>query len=264
MKSVTKYWAIFKIQLLNVLAYPTEILGRSVSIIIFMLIFASLWRTAYGIAGTDTLQGISLPNMIWYLMLAETIELSRPRVSTTISQQVKTGELAYLLNKPYSFLFYHFWTALADSLFRILTNALIGGLLVALMFGAPPPVWGWPLVAITLIGAWALNFCMMALIGLAAFVSEDVSSFEWIFQKALFILGGMMIPLEFLPGWLRMIAERLPFAYAMYGPAKLFIDPSLPAFYSLLTGQVVWLAVLGGLLALAYSRGARRLAVNGG
>ena len=264
MRHIRKYWAIFKIQLLNVMAYPSELLGRSFSIIIFMLVFASLWRTAYGISGSDTLKGITLPSMIWYLMMAETIELSRPRVSTTISQQVKTGELAYILNKPYHFLIYHFSTSFADSLFRILTNALIGSTIVMLMFGAPPPVWGWPLVAITLIGAWGLNFCMMALIGLAAFITEDVSSFEWIFQKALFILGGMMIPLEFLPDWLRLIAERLPFAYAMYGPARLFISPSLPDFYALVSGQLIWLAVLVGLLILAYARGVRRLAVNGG
>ncbi|MBN1304002.1 MAG: ABC-2 family transporter protein [Anaerolineales bacterium] len=264
MRPFNKYWAIFKIQLLNVMAYPSELLGRSFSIIIFMLVFASLWRTAYGIAGTDTLQGITLPGMLWYLMIAETIELSRPRVSTTISRQVKTGELAYVLNKPYNFLAYHFSTSFADSLFRMLTNALIGGIVVSLMFGSPPPAWGWPLAAIALIGAWALNFCMMALIGLAAFITEEISSFEWIFQKALFILGGMMIPLEFLPGWLRTVAERLPFAYAMYGPARLFIDPSLEGFYSLLAGQLVWLLVLGGALALAYNRGARYLAVNGG
>jgi ABC-2 type transport system permease protein len=56
----------------------------------------------------------------------------------------------------------------------------------------------------------------------------------------------------------------LPFAYMMYGPARLFVEPNLQVFIQIITGQLLWLAVLGGVLALAFSRGIRRLAINGG
>jgi ABC-2 type transport system permease protein len=102
------------------------------------------------------------------------------------------------------------------------------------------------------------------MIGLAAFVAEEVTPFEWIYQKLIFILGGMLIPLDFYPQWLQSIAKALPFAYMMYGPARLFVTPDLGRFASLLAGQLAWLVAFGGLLSLAYAHGARRLAINGG
>ncbi len=105
---------------------------------------------------------------------------------------------------------------------------------------------------------------MNALIGLSAFVSEEVAPYEWIYQKLVFILGGMLVPLDFYPLWLQSVAKSLPFAYMMYGPARLFVEPSLPIFIQIISGQLIWLAVLGGIVALAFSRGMRRLAINGG
>ncbi len=112
--------------------------------------------------------------------------------------------------------------------------------------------------------AWLIDFCISALIGLAAFVTEDVAAFEWIYGKILFILGGLLIPLDFYPQWLQTIAKSLPFAYTVYGPARLFVDPSLSRFGQLVLFQGVWLLVLGGLVTWAFNRGMRWLSINGG
>jgi ABC-2 type transport system permease protein len=112
--------------------------------------------------------------------------------------------------------------------------------------------------------AWMIDFCFAALIGLAAFVVEEVAAFDWIYQKLLFILGGMLMPLDFFPDWLRSISLATPFAYTTYGPARLFVEPGIERFAFLLLGQVIWLAVLGILVTMVYRRGARWLAINGG
>jgi ABC-2 type transport system permease protein len=74
----------------------------------------------------------------------------------------------------------------------------------------------------------------------------------------------MLVPLDFYPGWLQTIAKSLPFAYMMYGPARLFVQPDPKLLLNILLGQLLWVAVLGGILVLAFSRGIRRLAINGG
>jgi len=264
MKALKKYWAIFKIQVVNSLAYPAELLWRSLAIVLFLWIFAQLWKVTYAAAGTATIGGLSLHDTLWYLMLAETIELSRPRLARNIADTVKDGSIAYLLNKPYNFLLYHLSASLGESVFRWLLNAAFGGLIAWMLVGPPPDQRGWPLALIAILGAWLLNFCTSATIGLAAFVAEEVAPFEWIYQKFIFILGGMLIPLDFYPKGLQSIAKALPFAYMMYGPARLFVTPDLGRFAALLAGQLAWLAFFGGLLSLAFARGARRLAINGG
>ena len=82
------------------------------------------------------------------------------------------------------------------------------------------------------------------LIGLSAFVVEDSKAFRWIYQKFLLVLGGLLIPLDFFPAWLQTISLNLPFAWIIYGPARLFVDPSLARLGAVLTQQGIWLAVI--------------------
>jgi ABC-2 type transport system permease protein len=82
-----------------------------------MWIFAQLWKVTYTATGTTTIGGLSLHDTLWYLMLAETIELSRPRLARNIADAVKDGSIAYLLNKPYNFLLYHLSASLGESIF---------------------------------------------------------------------------------------------------------------------------------------------------
>ena len=259
-----KYLAIIQMQVINNIAYPGDFLGRSVSIGIFLFIFAGLWRTTFAIAGTDVINGLTVSNMLWYLMMAETIELGRPRINRVISEQVKNGEIAYILSKPYNFLLYHFSFGLGDSLMRIVMNIIVGTGVTWILAGMPPSPLGWAMAMVTMVGAWILHFCMMALIGLTAFVVEETNSFELIYQKAVFILGGMLLPLDLFPQWLQSIARVLPFPYMMYAPARLFVKPEWGLFWQMLANQWIWVAVLAGALVLAYRSSEKVLTVNGG
>jgi ABC-2 type transport system permease protein len=261
---IQKYWAIFRTQLLNSFAYPGDLASRSLSIVIFMWVFVHLWRATYRSAGQQSIAGLTLRDTLWYLMLAETVVLSRPRLSTTIAEAVRDGSVAYLLNKPYNFLLYQVSVGLGDSVLRMVFNALAGGVTIWLTVGPPPDPWGWPLVLVTIIVAWLLDFCIAAMIGLAAFVTEEVAAFEWIYSKMLFLLGGLLIPLDFFPDWLRTLTQALPFAYTVYGPARLFVEPSLERFGTLLLAQTAWLVALGLLLAFFYRKGVTWLTINGG
>lgn len=264
LKSIRKYGSIFVIQLINSLAYPGELIGRSLMIIPFMWIFAQLWRVTFTASGSAVINGLTLSDTLWYLMMAETIELSRPRLSNTIADAVKDGSIAYTLNKPYNFLLYQLSTALGETVFRALMNALLGGLVVWALIGPPPSLLGFGVVLPAILGAWVLNFCISAMIGLAAFVTEEISAFVWIYQKFAFILGGLLIPLDFYPGWLQAIARALPFSAMVYAPARLFVTPSLTALLSTVGMQLAWMLGLGLLTALAYRRGLTQLTLNGG
>jgi ABC-2 type transport system permease protein len=259
-----KYWMIFKIQVLNNLAYPAELLWRSLAILLFMWVFTQLWRVAYSTTANGELAGLTLNQMLWYLMLAESIELSRPRFSRMIADSVKDGSIAYLLNKPYNFLFYQMGVNAGDSVLRLALNLVFGSVLIWIMAGPPPDPRGYPFVLVAIALGWLINFCITCLIGLAAFISEEVAPYEWIYQKFIFILGGMMIPLDLYPVWLQNIAKALPFAYMMYGPSKLFVDPSLDFFLRLALAQFIWIALLGLIAAIAYRSGIRKLSINGG
>jgi ABC-2 type transport system permease protein len=263
-RGLDKYYSIFKTQLINAFAYPADLFSRVFSMLIFMWVFLQLWKVTYGAMGQEQIAGLTLRDTLWYLMIAETVMLSKPRLSRTIAENVKDGSVAYLLNKPYHFLLYQVSVGLGDSILRMVINALAGGAMIWLLLGPPPNWLGLPMVIVTLGFAWGIDFCLNAMIGLLAFLTEDVSAFEWIYSKFILILGGVLIPLDFFPEWLRQIALSLPFAYTTYAPARIFIDPGWLDFASLLLRQGAWLLVMASLLGLFFRLGVRRLNVNGG
>ena len=123
---------------------------------------------------------------------------------------------------------------------------------IALTAGPPPAPASIPLLLISYFLAWLINFCTSALIGLAAFAFEEVAPLDWIYHKLLLVAGGVLIPLDFFPEWLREICQSLPFAYTIYGPARFFIDPSWQRFVTLILGQLGWIIVMATLLTLVY------------
>ncbi len=264
MRTFGKYWSIFQITLINSLAYPGELVGRSLMIVPFMWIFYQLWKVTFSAAASDVIGDLTLRDILWYLMLAETIELGRPPIARSMSENVKDGSIAYILNKPYDFLLYQFSTSMGETIFRALLNAAFGGLTVWLLVGAPDQPEGFLIALPAVIGAWILHFCINAMIGLSAFAVEDVSALTWIYQKLAFIFGGMLIPLDYYPQWLQVIAKSLPFSSAIYGPARLFVTPSLGLFIDVMSLQAAWIIVLSLLLSIIYRRGLRQLTVNGG
>jgi len=259
-----KYWFVFQIQLLNSLAYPGELIGRALTIVPFMWIFYQLWRVTFASSGGAEINGLTLSMTMWYFAMTETIEISRPRVGNTIAEAVKDGSIAYLLSKPYNFLLYQYASAMGETIFRALLNAVFSGLVVWLLVGAPPSALGLAWASLAMLGAWTLHFCIAALIGLAAFAVEDVSAFLWVYQKAAFVLGGLLIPLDFYPAWLQTLARFFPFAALSYAPARLFIQPGLTAFLNVLAQQSGWIAALSLALALTYRAATRSLTINGG
>ncbi len=246
------------------MAYPLDLAAQGLTIVIFLWIFLQLWRTTYSAVGKTTLAGLTLPNTLWYLMLAEAIVLSTPRLSRTIGESVRDGSIAYLLNKPFNYLLYQVSVGLGDSLTHLFFNCVLGGAVMWLLVGPPPDPRGWPLVFVTVLLAWLINFCFTALIGLSAFLVEETSAFEWIYSKFILLLGGTLIPLDFYPAWLQSVIKTFPFAYTVYGPARLFIDPSLERFSNLILGQSLWLVVLGSLVYFFYNKLVSQLTINGG
>lgn len=259
-----KYLSIFRTQVQNRITYASELAAQSLTIVLFLFIFFQLWKTTFLSSGSTEINGLTLQDTLWYLMVTELIVLSKPRISRRISEDVKDGSIAYLLNKPYNFLLYQLSIGLGDGITAMAFNVVFGTITVWLLTGAPPPVNGWLFTLVAIILSWLIDFCLSAMIGLTAFVVEETNAFEWIYQKIVFLLGGLLIPLDFLPVWLQKIAFSLPFASIVYGPARLFVDATFERFLSLVIMQLGWLTVSTLLLYVLFQRGIRRLVINGG
>jgi ABC-2 type transport system permease protein len=261
----SKYLAGFRISLQSQLAYPAEMWLRTIFVFIIMFVFSSLWHTTFEEMGTARLGGLTLSGMLWYLAITESILISRPRESVRMDEEVRTGQLAYQLVRPYNFILFRFAQVWGERLPRFLVTLLVAATMATVFSGGVGVTTagllaGLPVLALAL----ALDFLFVLGISLLAFWAEDTSSFLFIYDRFLMILGGMLLPLELFPGALEDLARALPFAAMVYAPARMFVDPDGGQLMATLGQQAVWLAVValctGGLFRYA----ARRLQTNGG
>src|SRR3989344_699666 len=80
-------------------------------------------------------------------------------------------------------------------------------------------------------------FYKFIVVGFVAFWLEETSAIFWIYQKSIFILGGMLLPLDIYPDWIKGWIINLPFAYMVYKPAKLMIQFNFNDFLITLAWQ---------------------------
>ena len=245
--------------------YRSELVARIIQMVLFMGVFMALWTAAYGVSGREDLQGYTLIEMVWYLAMTETITLSCSRVFVEISEAVKAGDLAYTLARPLSYPFYQLANSLGNSAPRFLLNLLTAAVVVTLGIRQ---VAGSPAGLVAFLGmatlALLLDSLIAVLIGLSAFWIEEVMPAFWIYQKLLFTVGGMFLPLEMFPQWLRRIAGWLPFQFITYAPARAFVAFEPRFVLRSMAGQVMYAVVLVVLIKVVWQRAQRRLVVHGG
>ncbi len=263
MKHIRKYLKIFQCTLRDQLAYLPAFVTGNIFFLVIIFVFFSLWRVIYG--DMTLIAGLTITQTLWYLTFTETVELSKSRIYQTIQEEVKDGSIAYALNRPYSYNGFKTARAMGESLVKVVPILLLG-FISAFFFVGPLPGYtrALPFGLILIVGGLLLNTLWMLTIGLLAFWTEDVTPFYWIFQKLIFIAGGMFFPIDFFPDWLQGTAKRLPFAYSAYWPALTMVDFSPEVFITGLAGQIVYILLLSLAARLLFASAVRKVHVQGG
>lgn len=263
--ALQKYVAVLRVSVANNLAYLMEVFFRALLLVVLVFILGQLWKATFAARGATVLSGFSISDMLWYLVAAETIAMSLPPLTRRIDQEVRSGQLAYLLGRPCNYVFYNFAQYLGERLVRLAINGVVGAVLALIFVGLPHFAWtgilAWPLVTFL---ALSIDFVAYFSIGLLAFWTEETSSFALIFSRLTLVLGGVLAPLEIFPEPLRSIAQALPFSTILYGPSRTLVHFELDQFIRLLEQQIITLAVGSLILLAVYQFAIRRVNINGG
>ncbi len=245
--------------------YRSEMLARAVQMVLFMVVFMALWTTAYGVSGQSELEGYSLPEMVWYLAMTETVVLSTSRIFAEIAEAVRAGDLAYTLARPVGYPLFQVANSLGGSVPRFLLNLPTASAVVLVglrqVEGSLPGLAAFLLLAgLGLI----LDSLFAVLIGLAAFWIEEVSPIYWVYNKLLFTVGGLFMPLELFPPGLQQVVRWMPFQLITYAPARAFVKFEPAFMLRVLAGQGIYIVLLGATVLLVWRAAQRRLVVHGG
>lgn len=259
-----KYFSVGHMTVRNNMIYLRSFFIRSWFLLVIIFIFVQLWRITYQGEGNGQIVGYTFEQMIWYLIFAECIILSSPRLSDKIEEEVKKGEVGYQLTRPMSYLLYHYCSYVGEAYVRLLVNLILGGALGLLLFGKPDFDLGLLGFLVVSIGSFTMNYIMTMMLSLCAFWVEEVRGLVFVYNKMIFIIGGMMLPLEIFPSYLRTIVEWLPFRTVPYFAAKAGVQVEWSEIGHMLLIQLIWILFLSLPLRAIYQKGVRKLHVNGG
>jgi ABC-2 type transport system permease protein len=119
--------------------------------------------------------------------------------------------------------------------------------------------------AVSVIGAWLINFISMVAIGAMAFFLESALGLFGLWWALLSVFSGYVVPLELFPSGLRQIADVLPFRFMIGYPVEVLTGRvDVGEALVLLGAQWGWVVGLGLLAWGAWRLGLRRFAAFGG
>lgn len=261
-----KYLYIYKSEVMSTMQYIGNILLNMIGYIVMIYIFFNLWSYIYD-DPSQIINGYSKNQMIWYIIFTEILWKATEgrKLSRKICDDVRGGNIAYQMNKPYSYISYVVSSHLGETTIKAIITTIIGFTLGMIFLNEFPSVTLGSVVIILIASVLAvvINTILITAIGLVSFVIEDANPLYWLYSKIILILGTMF-PIEFFPGILGTIIKFSPIFVTCYGPAKLFVDYSNEKAIQIIIAQLIYLFIAWAICYCLYRKGVKKLNVNGG
>lgn len=240
----------------RLVASPGEMVARACFYGVIVGVLSSLWRAAAEATG-GAIVGYDVAAITWYIVFSEaSVNGTKFRMIEQIGTEIGSGAFAVEMLRPVRAVTFRMAAELGDGVVRLGAMVAAGTLFGTLIAG-PPPRFGPYLLAIaSALLAIACNMAAQHAFAAMAFWQHEAKGAWFLYQKLVFVLGGMLLPLQIFPAWLESAAWVSPFWTMSYAPARLaagFAEPWL------LLGQVAWLVVLYGAAVAAFAAGERHL-----
>ena len=261
-----KYLFIFKSELMSNLQYVFDILIGFFGYFIMLFILFNLWEYMYS-DPSELINGYTMSQMTWYVIITEILwmSLGGRKLCRKICNDVRGGNIAYNINKPYSYIGYSLFSHLGAIALKALIYTILGMIMGYFFLGGFPTLNIFSIVAVLITGilATVISILLITFIGLFSFIIEDANPFYWLYSKMILVIGTIF-PIEYFPAVLQPIIKFSPIYVVSYGPAKLFVDFSTSVCIEILISQVIYLVISFMICHLIYNKGVKKLNVNGG
>lgn len=255
-----------KLQMQVYLTYRFEVFATIVTRFILILANVFLWNCVY--ANQTEISGVGREQMITYSLLSSCIGVMyQCNVHTSLNSDVRQGNVAVLLMRPFHLLGSYF----AEDIGTIIVKAFTVSLPVFLIGLIFLPVQPAPSVSALLMvfGSYLLGLVILwllsALVGMFTFVTMELGNMGVVKDTIVAILSGSMIPIWFFPDRFERALMMTPFPYTYQTPLGLYIGQiTVPEGLGQMGIQILWVAVLGTLVSLAWRKAQNKVLIQGG
>ena len=248
--------------------------GLVISVIVLLVqIFAlrTVWTSVYAdrgaVAGSGGVTDVPLELQLAYVSLS-VVQFWALNGWTVYSlqQRVREGRVGADLARPLGLL-WQVVMARVGTILACLPFAAVA-LLLATAFGGVagpggPGALGGYLIAVVL--AAVISIQLLVLVDMTSFWTLEVTGIYLSYSLVSRLLSGSLVPLWFMPDWLRVLAGVLPFQATTFTPVAIYLG-SLEgaAMWRSLGISAAWVIILALLLRWSWARVVNRVVVQGG
>lgn len=203
----------------------------------------------------------------WSMFLYFSFSTFRLRdISKTIMQDVQSGNVEVLFNKPVSYILYRIWWQIGSGIYPFLIATILGSIVLTLIIGIPETMRVGlfiPTLILVLIIGSILSLVLYSIVGLLAFWIEEINPVFWIVDKAVMILGGSYLPVALFPAFMYKIALYSPFGASQFVTHTIY-GYWQSSWYIMIGVQIFWALLLGLIMYLMFVKAREKISVNGG
>ncbi len=259
-----KYLQYTRAEFLRGLRYRANYWATLCSSLMVTVIQWSLWKAVY--SNASSIAGISLPTMMAYALMSRVTAgfLSEP-ANLRLGQRVRTGIIVHDLVKPADLHIQLMFQSLGGALFQLASTGL-PLFLVLLATGAlrVPDPGTTAVFLVSLLMSYVTLFSTSFVSGVLTFYTKSGVGIDHMYTLVE-LLSGLYLPLQFFPGWLRAVADWLPFKAIHYIPMAIWSGLTGPGEIARsMASQLVWTGAMVLLCRAVWSGAVRHLTIQGG
>lgn len=258
-----RYFACIHLAASNLLKSRFQLLGRLFFYGLTILIFSQLWELVAHMKNIPF--SIHPADMIWYIAVTEWGVLSEPYIHSRLENDIKTGDIAYFLLQPISYIAMRFYEGFGIYVVNLFIFGIFGMGIATFLSGSVAPVSFYLIPALILcILSGILSFFLQLIIGLSTFWFGEISGLALLYRKLTYLLGGLLFPLTIYPGWMQKLAYLTPFPWMICHRAEIIYTQNIKAVMDVFIMLSVWLLIMYCIVQILFRICLKRLAIHGG
>ena len=262
------YFGIFKMNFKGELQYRSKAISGVVTQIFWGLMYIYLY-TAF--MGGKIIDGFSINQMITYVWLGQAFLVIRfLDLPKNCAKEIENGNICYKFVRPINL--YNQWYAehigykLSSTLLRCMPLILVAFMMPSsIRMMLPVSFLAFILFLISLIIGALLTSAISMIIVYLTFKTLSSKGTVNICNTVCGILGGLYIPLVFMPQSVQNVLNYLPFRFVLDLPARIYIGNIQPVQALVFIGiAITWLIVLVVFGKILITKAGKNAIIQGG
>ncbi|MFZ3076922.1 MAG: ABC-2 family transporter protein [Candidatus Aenigmatarchaeota archaeon] len=242
-----KYLELLRTSFKQSAAYRFEFAIYLIATLVSMSVFFFVWTAIYTYNQTETLGGLTLQQMITYVVVSMAIvPVIWNGADRMIYWDINQGQITNTLTKPLKIQTYIFFRESGSNILAFFTQTLPALILAFFIFKiSVPSVIEFAAFSISVLLSLLISFSIAFLVYLSAFWTEKSDGIRRLKEAVIDLFSGFLIPIYLFPLWMQPIFFMLPFQAIFNTPLSIFIGKiSGTRILFAIAVQIFWAAVL--------------------